>query len=97
MRRFLNKHEIISYLKYTPTIHHLSICYQPVETGIEYRKGEGGQFLCYVMDSDDKVTKVSIVEGFVYNVLCFLHYAQEPVDQTIIDFIEKITLNTQVL
>lgn len=97
MRRFLHWDDIVSYLKYTPTIHYLSICYKPVGNSIEYRKGEGGEFLCYVMDNDDKVTKISIVEGFVYNVLCFLHVAQDPVDQTIVDFIEQITLNTQLL
>ena len=72
---FKSEEQVASYLQYTPKVHHLTVCY---ESNFECRRGEGGEFAFFTLEND-KVTRVSLVFGFVYKVFCFLHYALEPV------------------
>lgn len=89
MLRFRSKEQVVSYLRYEPEIHHLTVCYERTDDGVECRKGEGGEFAFFAVDSEEKVTKIYLIEGFWYYVLCFIHYAKEPIHSKLASLVCK--------
>jgi hypothetical protein len=82
--QFKSEAQVVSYLKYKPKIHYLTVCYEtnPV---FKCKRGEGGDFAFFTVDTDEKVTKVCIVVGFIYKISCFLHHAIEPVPASFVN------------